>query len=140
VAVPGGYEDAKPFHRGLALVQRGGWGAIDRRGQVVVQPRYRGFATALVSGGPIDGFTDEGLAVIDAGDRYGVVDRTGQLVVAPVHAAVRIHPTAFLIADKYGLWGALSRDGEPLVELKYKDRADVLDEIDQHSPDPRPVL
>ena len=120
VIVPGGFDDAKPFHRGLALVRRGGWGAIDRHGQVVVQPRYRGFATALVSGGPIDGFTDEGLAVVDAGDRYGVVDRTGRLIVAPVHAAVRIHPAAFLIADKYGLWGALNRDGDPLVELKYK--------------------
>lgn len=140
VIVPGGFDDAKPFHRGLALVRRGGWGAIDRHGRVVVQPRYRAFATALVSGGPIDGFTAEGLAVVDAGDRYGVVDRTGQLIVAPVHAAVRIHPAAFLIADKYGLWGALDRDGEPLVELKYKNRADVLDEIDQHSSDQRPVL
>jgi tetratricopeptide (TPR) repeat protein len=140
VIVPGGFDDAKPFHRGLALVQRGGWGAIDRQGRVVVQPRYRGFATALVHGGLIDGFTEEGLAIVDAGDRYGVVDREGQLVVAPVHAAVRIHPGAFLIADKFGLWGALNRDGDPMVELKFKDRADVLDEIDRLSPEVRPVL
>jgi hypothetical protein len=140
VIVPAGFDDAKPFHRGLALVQRGGWGAIDRQGRVVVQPRYRGFATALVHGGLIDGFTEEGLAIVDAGDRYGVVDREGQLVVAPVHAAVRIHPRAFLIADKFGLWGALNRDGEPMVELKFKDRADVLDEIDRLSPEARPVL
>jgi tetratricopeptide (TPR) repeat protein len=140
VVVPAGFDDAKPFHRGLALVQRGGWGAIDRDGRVVVQPRYRGFATALVHGGLIDGFTEEGLAVVDAGDRYGVVDRSGQLIVAPVHAALRIHPSAFLIADKFGLWGALDRDGEPMVELKFKDRADVLDEIDRLSPSERPVL
>jgi tetratricopeptide (TPR) repeat protein len=140
VIVPGGFEDARPFHRGLALIRRGGWGAIDRHGRVVVQPRYRAFATALVSGPPIDGFTDEGLAVVDAGDRFGVVDRTGQLIVAPVHAAVRIHPAAFVIADKFGLWGALNRDGEPMIELKYSDRADVLDQIDRLAPGERPVL
>jgi hypothetical protein len=106
----------------------------------VVQPRYRGFATVLASGDVIDGFTDEGLAVVDAGDRYGVVDRTGQLIVAPVHAAVRIHPSAILIADKYGLWGALTRKGEPLVELKYKHRSDAVDEIERSSPESRPVL
>ena len=140
VIVPGGLEDAKPFHNGLALVKHGGWGVLDRHGRAVVQPRYRGFATALVSGGLIEGFTDEGLAVVDAGDRFGVVDRTGQLIVAPVHAAVRIHPSAFLIADKYGLWGALNRQGEPLVELKYKHRADAVDEIERSSPESRPVL
>ncbi|MGX6601743.1 WG repeat-containing protein [Micromonosporaceae bacterium Da 78-11] len=140
VIVPGGFEDAKPFHHGLALVRRGGWGAVDRHARVVVQPRYRGFVTALSSGGKVDGFTDEGLAVVDAGDRFGVLDRTGQLVVAPVHAAVVIHPTAFLTADQYGLWGALDRDGEPLVGMKYQDRADVLDEIEKLRTDTRPVL
>ncbi|MET0426465.1 MAG: WG repeat-containing protein [Actinoplanes sp.] len=142
VIVPGGFEDAQPFHHGLALVKRGGWGAIDRHGRIVVQPRYRGFATVLATGEQIEGFTDEGLAVFDSGEqRYGVVDRTGQQVVPPEHAALLIHPVAFLIADKYALWGALDRSGEPLVEMKYKDRADVLDEIDRRlAADARPVL
>jgi hypothetical protein len=34
----------------------------------------------------------------------------------------------------------LNRDGEPMIELKYRDRADVLDEIDRRSPGERPVL
>jgi hypothetical protein len=140
VIVSGGFEDAGPFRNGLALVRHGGWGAVDRHGRGIVQPRYRAFVTALASGELVDGFTDEGLAVVDAGDRYGVVDRTGQLLVAPVHAAVLIHPEAFLIADKYALWGALDRNGEPMIELKYKDRQDVLDEIDRRQTDTRPVL
>jgi hypothetical protein len=140
VIVPGGFEDAKPFHHGLALVRRGGWGAVDRHGRVVVQPRYRGFATTLASGETVDGFTEEGLAVIDAGDRYGVIDRTGQLLVSPVHATLQIHPMAFLVADKYALWGALNRAGEPMIELKYKERADVLDDIDRRQTDKRPVV
>ena len=138
--IPGGFDDAKAFHHGLALVKRGGWGVIDRHGRLVVQPRYRGFVTPLVSGGPIEGFTDEGLAVVDAGETFGVVDRTGKLIVPAEHAAVVIHPTAFLIADQYGLWGALSRSGESLVERKYKEQADVLDQIDRLRSDGRPVL
>jgi len=138
--IPGGFDDAKPFHHGLALVKRGGWGVIDRHGRVVVQPRYRAFVTPLVSGGPIEGFTDEGLAVVDAGEAFGVVDRAGQLVVPAEHAAVVIHPTAFLIADQYGLWGALDRSGASLVERKYKEQADVLEQIDRLQSDERPVL
>jgi tetratricopeptide (TPR) repeat protein len=139
--VPGGFEDAKPFRHGLALVKRGGWGVIDVHGRVVVQPRFRGFVTPLLSGGPIDGFTDEGLAVVDAGEhQLGVVDRAGQLIVPPAHTAIVIHPVAFLISDQYGLWGALNRKGEPLVELKYREQADVLEEIDGQLSDGRPVL
>ncbi|MGK5684701.1 WG repeat-containing protein [Actinoplanes sp. URMC 104] len=140
VIVPGGFDDARPFRNGLALVRRGGWGAVDRHGRVVVQPHYRAFATMLASGEPVDGFTDEGLAVVDAGEVYGVVDRAGQLLVQPVHAALLIHPVAFLVADRFGLWGALTRDGRPLVELKYSERADVLEEIGKLIKDTRPVL
>ncbi|HEX9999103.1 MAG TPA: WG repeat-containing protein [Actinoplanes sp.] len=140
VIVPGGFEDARPFRNGLALVLRGGWGAVDRHGRTVVPPRYRGFATETVAGGSVDGFTDEGLAVVDAGERFGVIDRSGQLVVAPVHTSVVIHPTAFLIADKYALWGALDRAGDPMIELKYRNRGDVLAEIDRRQTDTRPVL
>jgi hypothetical protein len=139
--VPGGFDDAKAFHHGLALVKRGGWGVIDRHGRMIVQPRFRGFVTPLVSGGPIEGFTDEGLAVVDAGDDHvGVVDRSGQLIVAPEHTAVVIHPVAFLVGDRFGLWGALDRSGSTIVELKYKEQSDVLDELDRLLTDGRPVL
>ncbi|WP_249997727.1 WG repeat-containing protein [Actinoplanes sp. M2I2] len=140
VIVPGAFEDARPFHNGLALVRRGGWGAVDQHTRIVVQPHYQAFATMLASGEPVDGFTEEGLAVVDAGEVYGVVDRTGQLLVQPVHAALLIHPAAFLVADRFGLWGALDRQGAPLVELKYRERADVLDEIDKLIEATRPVL
>jgi tetratricopeptide (TPR) repeat protein len=140
VIVPGGFDDVRPFHNGIALFLRGGWGAADQHGRVIVQPRYHAFATATLDGGAVEGFTDEGLAVVDAGDRFGVIDRQGQLIVPPAHAAVVIHPSAFLIADKYGLWGALDRSGATLVEMKYKDRADVLDEIDKLITGSRPVL
>ncbi len=140
VVIPGGYDDVRPFRRGVAAVRRGGWGAIDSTGRVVVQLRYRAFATALTDGRYVDGFTDEGLAIVDAGDRKGVVDRAGRLIVAPVHAALVIHPVAFLIGDRNGRWGALDRRGDPLIDVVHASRSDVADEIDRLLADTRPVL
>ncbi|MEV6489050.1 WG repeat-containing protein, partial [Actinoplanes sp. NPDC051633] len=131
VIVPGGFEEVGPFRHGVAPVRRGGWGAIDQYARVVVAPKYRRFATMLTGGRRVDGFTAEGLAVVDAGDRLGVIDRTGQLVVAPVHAGLVIHPVAFLIADRRGRWGALDRAGEPLIEPAHASEADVAQAIEQ---------
>ncbi len=113
---------------------------MDRHGRVVVAPKYRGFATTLTGGRRADGFTDEGLAVVDAGDRLGVVDRSGKLLVAPVHARLVIHPVAFLIGDRSGRWGALDREGEPLVDVVHRSEGDVADAIDGLLSDTRPVL
>jgi tetratricopeptide (TPR) repeat protein len=140
VIVPGGFEEARPFRHGLAVVRRGGWGAIDRHGRVVVQLKYQRFATELTAGGPVEGFTGDGLAVIDAGDRLGVVDRTGQLLVAPVHARLLIHPVAFVVGDRDGRWGALDRNGDPIVEVTRARPGDVVDEIEKLLSDIRPVL
>ena len=78
--------------------------------------------------------------MIDAGDRLGVVDRAGQLIVAPVHAALVIHPVAFLIGDRHGRWGALDRRGDPLIDVTHSSAADVTQAIDQLLADTRPVL
>ncbi|WP_165449567.1 WG repeat-containing protein [Krasilnikovia cinnamomea] len=141
VVVEGGFDDVRAFRNGLAPVRRGvGWGAVDRDGRLVVQPKYLGFATALAGGRHLDGFTDEGLAVVDAGNRKGVVDRGGREVVPAVHAALLIHPTAFVVGDRDGRWGALDRQGEPLVELTHPNPAAALDEVARRQVDIRPVL
>ncbi|WP_433794115.1 WG repeat-containing protein [Actinoplanes sp. CA-252034] len=138
VVPAGGFEDARPFRRGLAVVRQGGaWGAVDRHGRFAVTPSYQRFVTALHVGGEIDGFTDDGLAVVDAGDRFGVVDRAGRTVVEPVHAAVVIHPVAFLVRDAAGLWGALDRSGAPLVDIGHRDREAVVEALPEEN---RPVL
>lgn len=141
VIVPGGFDDVLPFRHGVAPVRQGwGWGAVDRYARLVVQTKYRRFATALAGGHPIDGFTREGLAVIDVGDRYGVIDRSGRLRVAPVHAGLVIHPVAYLIRDTAGRWGALNRDGDPLVDMTYRSEADVAEAVDHLLADTRPLL
>jgi hypothetical protein len=121
-------------------VRRGGWGAVDKRGRAVIPLRFAGFATALADGRYVEGFTDEGLAIIDTGNGKGVVDRQGRMLVQPNHPALVIHPVAFLAAGRSGLWGALDRRGEPLIDPVHRSRAAVVDEIDRLLADTKPVL
>lgn len=140
VVIAAGFDDVRPFRRGVAAVRRGGWGAVDKTGRVVVPTQYAGFATALTDGRYVDGFTDEGLAIVDTGGGKGVVDRTGRMLVPPRYAVLVIHPMAFLIGTETGRWGALDRAGRPLVELVHPSRAAVIDEIERRLADVAPVL
>jgi tetratricopeptide (TPR) repeat protein len=140
VVISTGFDDVRPFRRGVAAVHRGGWGAIDKTGRVVLPTRYAGFTTALTDGRYVDGFTEEGLAIVDAGGRKGVVDRSGRVIVPPAYPAMVIHPVAFLIGNAAGQWGALDRRGEPLIDPVHPSRADVMEEIDRLLADTKPVL
>ncbi len=140
VVVAPGFADVRPFRHGVAVVRREGWGAVDRAGRLVVPTRYHGFATMLVAGGQVDGFTEEGLAVVDLAGRYGVVDRTGRVIVPPVHPALVVHPVAYLVATAAGRWGALDRQSRPLIEPAHPNQAGVLAEIEQLLTDAVPLL
>ncbi|MEU8330142.1 WG repeat-containing protein [Micromonospora sp. NPDC048839] len=139
VQVAPNFAEVRQFRRGLAAVRREGWGAVDRTGRIVVPTRYHGFVTELADGRRVDGFTDEGLAVVDVAGRRGVVDRTGAVLVPPTHPMLVIHPVAFLVGSG-GRWGALDRRGEPLIDLVHRDRDEVLAEIDRLLTDANPVL
>ncbi|SDZ05566.1 WG containing repeat-containing protein [Micromonospora pattaloongensis] len=140
VVISEGFDDVRPFRRGVAAVRKGGWGAVDKSGRLVVPTRYSGFTTALTDGRYVDGFTDEGLAIVDVSGRKGVVDRGGRVIVPPAHPALVIHPVAFLVGSGAGQWGALDRRGEPLIDMVHPSRADVMDEIDRLLADTKPVL
>jgi hypothetical protein len=136
-----GFDDVRPFRRGLAAVRRNArWGAVDRTGRVIVPLQFDGFTTALHDGRYIDGFTDEGLAVVSLGSRKGVVDRTGRMVVPPVYPTLMIHPVAFLVADDMQRWGALDRLGRVVILPSFAGRVDVIEEVDGLLSDVRPVL
>jgi hypothetical protein len=140
VVISTGFDDVRPFRRGVAAVRRGGWGAVDKVGRVMVPFQYSGYATAMIDGRYLDGFTDEGLAIVDANGRKGVVDRSGRVIVPPAHPNIVIHPVAFLIRGPNGNWGALDRRGRPLLEPTLPSRLAVTEEIDRLLADIKPVL
>lgn len=152
VVIPGdGYDEARMFHRGLAVVRRGRrWGVVDRTGQVVVPLDYDAFLTAFADGRYLTGFTAEGLAVVGRAGRRGVIDRAGRVLVEPVYHELYIHPVAYLVVSDSGstgpddtlarAWGALDRDGNPLIEPAYPNRKSVLGELEEMLADSRPAL
>ena len=141
VRIKTGYDDVRPFRRGVAAVRRDDrWGAVDASGRVVLSLRYDGFATALADGRYVDGFTDEGLAVVNKAGGKGVVDRNGRIIVEPAHPNLVIHPVAYLISSRQGLWGALDRAGRPLIDPVYSGRNTVVAELDRLLADTRPTL
>ncbi|WP_436278588.1 WG repeat-containing protein [Micromonospora marina] len=141
VKIPPGYEEARPFRNGLAAVrQNGGWGAVDLTGEVVVPTRYHRLGTSLADGREVDGFTADGLAVVELAGRRGVVDRAGRVVVTPAYPTVVVHPVAFLFATESGRWGALDRRGDPLIDPVHPGRTAVVAEIDRLLADASPVL
>jgi hypothetical protein len=141
VLISTGFDDVRPFRRGIAAVRRGRhWGAVDGAGRVVVRFEFDGFATAMYDGRYIDGFSDEGLAVVALGGQKGVVDHTGRVLVPAVHHHIMIHPVAFLIADEQQRWGALDRRGRIVIDQTFPSRLSVIDEIDRLLADTRPVM
>ena len=141
VLISSGYDDVRPFRRGLATVRRnGGWGAVDAVGRVVLPLQYDAIATPLHDGRYIDGFNDEGLAVVSSRGLKGVVDRTGRVIVPPSFAVIVIHPVAFLFTDASQRWGALDRQGRTLLGPSFLSRNTLTEEIDRLLVDTRPIL
>ena len=68
------------------------------------------------------------------------INRNGAMVVPPAHPAMVIHPVAFLVSGPTGGWGALDRQGRPLIDPVHASRGAVIDEIDRLLADTKPVL
>jgi hypothetical protein len=141
ILIPGGFDDVRPFRRGVAIVRQGPkWGAVERTGRLAVQFAFDAFVTGLSDGRYVEGFTDEGLAIVEVGGRRGVIDRGGRVLVPLAYPTVVIHPVAFLFTDPNHRWGAISRNGSPLVAPMHSSRKAVTDELEQLLADTRPML
>jgi len=141
VVIQSAFDDVRPFRRGIAAVrQHGKWGAVERNGRLAVQFAFDAFATGLADGRYVDGFTDEGLAIVELGGRKGVIDRTGRVIVPLAYPTLVIHPVAFLFTDASHRWGALDRNGQPLIDPVHASRQSVTSELENLLADTRPLL
>ncbi len=141
VVIRSAFDDVRPFRRGVAVVrQNGKWGAVERDGRLAVQFAFDGFATGLADGRYVEGFTDEGLAIVEVNGRKGVIDRSGRVLVQLAYPTLVIHPVAFLFTDPNHRWGAIGRDGAPLINPVHASRQSVTQELEQLLADTRPML
>ena len=103
------FEDAGPFHEGLAPVQVGKlWGFIDKTGKLVVAPRY----DRVLSG-------SGGRFAIRENGLWGFIKTNGQIAVRPKYVDVKPFSdgvAAFRINDR---WGYLGPNGNVDIEPKY---------------------
>jgi hypothetical protein len=141
VVINAGFDDVRPFRRGIAIVrQRGKWGAVEGNGRLAVQFAFDAFSTGLADGRYVEGFTDEGLAIVEVGGRKGIIDRTGRVLVPLAYPTIVIHPVAFLFTDANHRWGAIARNGQPLVNPVHPSRKSLTDELELLLADTRPIL
>ncbi len=81
---------------------------LDRDGNTVFQSEYA----------DISAFDDRGTAVCQLGDQYGLIDRSGNELVAPQYDSLSSCPAGY-IAVQDGRYGILSHTGKVLVPVEY---------------------
>jgi hypothetical protein len=113
---------------------------VEKNGRLAVQFAFDAFATGLADGRYVEGFTDEGLAIVEVGGRKGVIDRTGRVLVPLAYLTVVIHPVAFLFTDPNHRWGAIGRNGQALINPIHSSRKSLTDELEHLLADTRPML
>jgi hypothetical protein len=147
--LPPKYESAFPFKEGRAYVRfRGKWGVIDKTGKWIMAPvldtppalsyndSYYGDGLNSYYGDegteynplvllnadysyPFFSFS-EGLGGIYKNDKYGFIDSTGKIIVAPVYDEA-LPFSQGLAAVRFGnKWGFIDKTGKEVIPLKYQ--------------------
>lgn len=118
VVIPPIYDLADDFSEGLASVEEFGWparGFINTRGEVVIPP---------LEGITIESLFHEGLCRVRVGGKYGYIDKTGTMAIAPqFSSAYDFEYGVALVSttedDNNKRWGFIDKTGKVIVPLKY---------------------
>lgn len=101
----GGYKNAE------GAVSGGKYGYITRSGQEIIAPTYTNVRSTF----------HNGISWVSKGKgRFGYIDNNGNEIVAPIYddVADTFSMNISYVKDR-NLWGYITRDGQPLTEIKY---------------------
>lgn len=112
------FEGAGPFNEGLAAVKLNGkWGYIDKRGQIVIEPRFVEEPSRFLLG----------LAMVKEKDKFGVMDKRGRFVIAPQYASMTgvrtSQGTAYIVSDgalDESRCGLYDDQGQEILPMRYR--------------------
>ncbi|THV42600.1 WG repeat-containing protein [Glycomyces buryatensis] len=126
--VKAAFTQAGDFRGGVAAVRQSDWGAIDKHGTVVVPMLYDSLETPTVDGRNVLGFVG-GVAVAGQRGRYGVVHKSGRIVIPPRYQHIAVHPAGFLVSMDGYSWGTAGLDGAEIRPPRM-DRAEAARTLD----------
>lgn len=106
------YEDVTGFSQEAAFAkQNGKWGIIDKNGDWIIEPTYEEVDRS--------GFC-EGLAAVKQGGKWGYIDISGTQITPFVFSQAQpFSNKAAVFADENGLFGAINRSGEVIIEPQF---------------------
>lgn len=142
LVIPAQYDQAGPFSEGLAYVRVSRrWGVIDKTGKWIMPPvledpgvndesnddggmEYNYQGRSMLSHPVSWSFNDlyrfsEGMGAIHKYGKYGFIDKTGKIIVAPIYDYVMPF-SGGLAAVRIGTnWGFIDKTGKQVVPLKF---------------------
>ena len=117
-AIPFQFEDARPFHDGLAPVKKDGkWGFIDKQGAMVIQPQYDDF----MAGGADYRVIRDGLAAVKQDGKWGYIDRTGGTVIPFTWEYADQFSEGYAVVGSGGTYGYINKAGDVTVSPQFDD-------------------
>ncbi len=144
MVIPAKFEIAFPFSGGRAYVCfRGKWGVIDRQGNWVMMPvldwpselsyddayyggyyGYRGERPGPNRGVGMSRYSSyrfsEGMGGICKNNKYGFIDTTGKVIVAPVYDDIRPFSQGLAAVRHGDKWGYIDKTGREVIPLKFR--------------------
>src|SRR5690625_1971946 len=145
--VADGFEKAKEFNDDAAGVMKDGkWGFINRSGQMIIEPQFdnaRDFHAGIAlihqdgewkyinkQGKILDhfptkdkvyGFTDNGRAILRDGDKIGIMDTEGNIIVEPQYQEIKAYKHGYAKVKNDNKWGYIDESGKVVVDIEYID-------------------
>lgn len=113
IVVPAQFDFASKFSEGFSLVlsNDNGLGFIDKTGKVVINLRSLDIKSA--------GYFSEGLAAVSKGGKWGYIDTTGKIVIAPQFDAPGIFLDGLAQFKVGKKWGYIGKSGNIVINPIY---------------------
>ncbi len=114
IIIPPGYEMARDYEKGIALVKISGkWGMIDQDGGTLLDPEFDDIAFVSDAENQI-------LRIVANREKYGVIDSTGKVIIEAVYDEVAACSEDRIGLKKGNKWAFADTRGKLITPFKYE--------------------
>ena len=127
---------AEDFHEGLAAVTIGNdeWFFIDKTGKEITKQRFHGLWGVTTD-------FSEGLAGVKIGDKWGYINKTGEIVIPPQFEGAKKFSEGLAAVQVGCLWGYVDKTGTFIIKPQFRyalEFSEGLAPIDPYQPNSIP--